>query len=228
MPIVLFDIDDTLIRSQAIDGELYVASLQAVFGFRNINADWSSYVHTSDTGILDEICRQRLRRPPTADEAQAFRSHFVEAVRAHAAHSPFVEIPGAGALLRHLQDAGLSVGLATGGYADSARCKLNSAGVDVTDIPLASADDAHARTDIMKTAVQRIVGTAPASALPPVVYFGDAIWDARACRKLGMPFIGVGSGERATLLRSEGARIVFETLERHEDVVAAIRSAVAC
>ena len=42
------------------------------------------------------------------------------------------------------------------------------------------------------------------------VYVGDGIWDARACRTLGIPFIGIGSGERADRLVSEGAVCVFQ------------------
>ncbi len=42
------------------------------------------------------------------------------------------------------------------------------------------------------------------------VYVGDGIWDARACHALGIPFIGIGSGERAARLSSEGAVRVFQ------------------
>jgi len=42
------------------------------------------------------------------------------------------------------------------------------------------------------------------------VYVGDGVWDARACRALGIPFIGVGSGVRAARLASEGAVRVFQ------------------
>ncbi len=42
------------------------------------------------------------------------------------------------------------------------------------------------------------------------VYVGDGVWDARACRALRIPFIGIGSGVRATRLASEGAVRVFQ------------------
>ena len=41
------------------------------------------------------------------------------------------------------------------------------------------------------------------------VYVGDGVWDARACRNVGIPFIGIGSGSRATRLSAEGAVCVF-------------------
>jgi phosphoglycolate phosphatase-like HAD superfamily hydrolase len=43
-----------------------------------------------------------------------------------------------------------------------------------------------------------------------IVYVGDGVWDAHACRALGIPFIGIASGERAARLASEGAVRVFQ------------------
>ncbi len=43
-----------------------------------------------------------------------------------------------------------------------------------------------------------------------IVYVGDGVWDARACRAVGIPFIGIGSGLRAARLASEGAVRVFQ------------------
>jgi phosphoglycolate phosphatase-like HAD superfamily hydrolase len=42
-----------------------------------------------------------------------------------------------------------------------------------------------------------------------VAYVGDGVWDARACRNLEVPFIGIGTGEQAKRLRKEGAAFVF-------------------
>jgi len=41
------------------------------------------------------------------------------------------------------------------------------------------------------------------------VYVGDGVWDVRACRNIGVPFIGIGTGSRATRLSAEGAVRVF-------------------
>ena len=49
-----------------------------------------------------------------------------------------------------------------------------------------------------------------------IVYVGDGVWDARACRALGIPFIGIGSGVRAARLASEGAVRVFQNLSESD------------
>jgi phosphoglycolate phosphatase-like HAD superfamily hydrolase len=38
---------------------------------------------------------------------------------------------------------------------------------------------------------------------------GDGVWDARAGRNIGVPFIGVGTDGRALRLSEEGAVCVF-------------------
>ena len=47
------------------------------------------------------------------------------------------------------------------------------------------------------------------SHLPAPSMLGDGVWDARACRSIGVPFIGIGTGGRATRLFAEGAVRVF-------------------
>lgn len=140
--LILFDIDGTLTYSQSIDGEIYLDSLAEVFGFTKVDADWSVYKHTTDAGILQELFEVRLRRVPTPAEVAAFRSHFVGAIAVAAAQRPFREIDGAGQILKHLAESpSHAVGLATGGWGDSARCKMCSAGLGYDAFPAASADD---------------------------------------------------------------------------------------
>ena len=42
-----------------------------------------------------------------------------------------------------------------------------------------------------------------------VIYVGDGVWDARACCRAGIPFIGVATDGRAACLTAEGAVCVF-------------------
>jgi phosphoglycolate phosphatase-like HAD superfamily hydrolase len=48
------------------------------------------------------------------------------------------------------------------------------------------------------------------------VYVGDGVWDARACRALGIPFIGIGRAGQADKLLEEGAVRVFADLADSE------------
>ena len=207
--LVLFDIDGTLTESQSTDSALYVRSLGTVFDFFDINQDWTAYQHATDSGILAEIFLTRRRRQPAAEEVALFRAHFVAAIADVARKTPFRELAGAQACLRQLLTMrSLEVGLATGGFRDSARCKMQSAGMDYDAFPAASADDGMAREEIIQTAIARVIdhcGLQPSR----ITYIGDGLWDARACQRLGLRFVGIGTGSHAEVLRTEGAEAVF-------------------
>ena len=210
MHLVMFDIDGTLTETVKVDEECFVRSLTEVCGFTDIETDWSRYQHTTDSGIFVEIHEARTGRPPSAAEVSHFRLHFVDLLVQASSESAFAPIQGASRLLSGLAcSAEHRVSLSTGGWRDSARLKMASAGMCFDDCPAASADDAHDRESLMRFSMQRAVERYGAQFVS-TVYVGDGIWDARACHALGIPFIGIGSGERAARLSSEGAVRVFQ------------------
>jgi phosphoglycolate phosphatase-like HAD superfamily hydrolase len=86
--------------------------------------------------------------------------------------------------------------------------KLRAAGIDVNDDVLACADDAAARTDIVRLAIDRAQRHYETT-FGRIVVLGDAPWDVRAAIELELPFIGIGKGERADRLRHHGALAVL-------------------
>jgi phosphoglycolate phosphatase-like HAD superfamily hydrolase len=208
--LLLFDIDGTLIDSQAADGEIYLSVLEEVFGFADVSSDWGAYRHTTDSGILQEIFETRLGRAPRDCEVAAFRERFVEVIAEAASIETFREIPGARRMLSALDALPAHrVGLATGGWRASARCKMLSAGLRFDEYPSACADDAQSRISIMRLAIERAASRMNGRGPQSVVYIGDGLWDARACRALGIPFIAIASGADAERLRAEGAAAVL-------------------
>ena len=209
MHLVMFDIDGTLTETMNVDEECFVRSFEDVFGFVNIDTDWSHYPHTTDPGIFNDVFASRTGRTPTAQDVSQFRQHFIKLLAAASSQSPFAPVAGADRLLSRLTQGGSHrVSLATGGWRDSARLKMASAGMCFDDHPAASADDALDRESIMRLSKQRAAEQYGES-FACTVYVGDGIWDARACRSVGIPFIGIGTGSRATLLSAEGAVCVF-------------------
>ncbi len=209
MQLVMFDIDGTLTETMKVDEECFVRSFIEVFGFTNIDTDWSHYPHVTDSGIFHEVYVSRMGRAPTALDVSRFRRHFIESLAVASSQSPFAQVAGADRLLSRLASGGSHrVSLATGSWRESARLKMAGAGMCFDDHPAASADDALERESIMKLSMQR-AGECYGAPFAGTVYVGDGVWDARACRSLGIPFIGIGSGVRAARLASEGAVRVF-------------------
>jgi phosphoglycolate phosphatase-like HAD superfamily hydrolase len=105
--------------------------------------------------------------------------------------------------------------IATGGWQHTARLKLELSGLDRFTLPLASSDDAIARTEIMQIAARQL---RPFSQVNDVVisYVGDGVWDLEASRQLGWTFIGIADGTAADHLRNSGAVHVLADFKRPE------------
>ena len=188
MNAVIFDIDGTLLHSAAIDDALYRKAVQAVLGDVQLRPTLHDYPFVTDTGILQQILEDNAvaREERLLEEIRAI---FVALLRDHVtAHGPFAEIPGARDFLHSLRaSSSHAVAVATGGWRQSAEFKLSSAGFDVKDIPLATADDHHERTSIMEIALESLGGF-----FKSVTYYGDGPWDRQACEQLGWEFVAVG------------------------------------
>ena len=54
MHLIVFDVDGTLVESDEFDGVLYAKAVRDVLDI-DVDEDWSSYRHVTDSGILEEI-----------------------------------------------------------------------------------------------------------------------------------------------------------------------------
>src|SRR5437667_970357 len=208
MRLVIFDIDGTLTQTTKADEECFVRSLAAVCGFSDVDTDWSRYKHATDCGIFREIHQTRTGRLPSPSETSRFRQHFVDLLARVSSEAAFAAVTGASLLLSRLADGGEHrVALATGAWRDSACLKMTSAGLCYDDYPAASSDDALDRESIIRLSMQRAARRY--GRIGSTVYVGDGVWDARACRGVGIPFIGIATDSRAARLSAEGAVCVF-------------------
>jgi phosphoglycolate phosphatase-like HAD superfamily hydrolase len=208
MNLVVFDVDGTLTETTRVDTDCFVRALDRVFGFKEVDTDWSVYKHVTDSGVLHEIHESRVGRGPLVSEVARFREHFVTLLTQAWHESPFAGVPGAAECLEVLSESEeYRVALATGGWRDSARLKMASAGMCYDNYPSASADDSIERETIIKLSIERAAQRH--GQFDGIVYVGDGVWDARACRNLGLPFIGIGAIEQAKRLRGEGATCVL-------------------
>src|SRR5207237_2345941 len=170
MHLVMFDIDGTLTETMKVDEECFVRSFKDVFGFDDINTDLSHYPRTTDSGIFHDVFTSRIGRTPTAQEVSRFRQYFVQLLVAASSQSPFVPVAGADRLLSRLAHGGSHrVSLATGGWCDSARLKMASAGMWFDDHLAASGDDVLDRECIMGLSME-----------PGVARYGDT-FSRRVC-----------------------------------------------
>ena len=188
MHAVVFDIDGTLLQSAAVDDALYRDAVTQVLGEVQLRPTLHDYDFITDAGVLSQILADNSL-PTEHDLLHRIKSHFVDSLRRHVDdNGPFVEIPGASNLLISLRESTThAVAIATGGWRESAELKLESAGFDYADLPLATANDHHERTGIMEIALAQL-----GARFESVTYYGDGPWDRDACRMLGWEFVAVG------------------------------------
>lgn len=192
MHLITFDIDGTLVDSQGFDGPLYAESIQKVLNV-DIDLDWSKYKHVTDSGILDQIIEENNLHESSIDIHREVRHHFVKKTRDYISglSGALKEIPGAKKLMDTLtlkKDVALAI--ATGGWEETAKMKLQAIGVNPGDLPLATASDSPNRIKIMQLAEQRALN---GKAAAKRTYFGDGEWDKMATQQLDYQFVAVGS-----------------------------------
>ncbi|HOO78137.1 MAG TPA: haloacid dehalogenase-like hydrolase [bacterium] len=215
MNLAIFDVDGTLTKTLDVDAECFVEAFAQEFGITGFSTDWGSYQHYTDSGIADQIYAEATGAGLDAEAHQRLINRFMLLLSSRANDEPelFGEVDGAGETLERLKAEGAwKIAICTGCWLESARYKLQKAGIDPGGIPLATADDSMVRSRIFRMALKRSRQCYRVRHFDRVVYVGDGVWDVAMTRELDHPFIGIGRGDRADRLRGLGAGVVFPDL----------------
>jgi len=228
MNLAIFDIDGTLTETNAVDEICFVQAFADAHAITEINTNWKEYLYVTDSGIMFQIFHERFDRPPDERELINFKSCLVNLLEAQRAKdsSLFAEIPGASRAIARLSlESEWAVAIATGCWRDSADLKLRAAGIQTENVPAAFAEHGLSREVILQTAVSHAEQSYGQSRFERIVSVGDAVWDVEAARNLGIPFIGVGKGDRGLRLRQVGATHVLESYSDYGQLLVCLREA---
>lgn len=210
---LLFDIDGTLLFSNAVDSRCFANSYEAVFGREFPTIDWRQYPHVTDHVIFRTVFSKHFGRMAQADERQCFEDHYVAALQRERSQRPaaFCEVPGAASCWQQLQaDDRFVLGIATGGWRAPAQVKLQHVGIEPVPTYAAYADGMEQRNHILQSAIDLAEQD---HELASIVYVGDAIWDVTTTRQMNIPLIGIRrTGDHEVLLR-EGVKVVLSDYE---------------
>ncbi len=211
--LVVFDVDGTLTRTMALDTELFVEAVRQVLDLDRVDTDWAAYRNVTDTGVTIELVQRHLGRQATPAELDSVRDRFIALMSSELTANPHRcrATPGARPMLEALRaHARLVCAVATGAWRESVLLKTRCAGVQISDLPMATCEDSHLRETILLTSVARARSQYRLPEETGVVYVGDGVWDVKAARTAGVGFVGVGCGADAQKLHAAGASVVVE------------------
>ncbi|HEX9174807.1 MAG TPA: HAD family hydrolase [Mycobacterium sp.] len=200
-PAVLFDIDGTLVDSNYLHVHAWARAFHDV-GIaaevwrihRSIGMDGSALVKTLSGDADDEV----------KEQLKDLHSRYYKEL------APMLKVlPGGREILEQVPSMGLQVVLATSAPDDELsilRDVLDRDNLVSEMTSSADVDTAKPQPDIIEVALKRAGVTANRA-----VFIGDSVWDAEACRRAGVPSIGVLSGGVSRdELTAGGAQVVFE------------------
>ncbi len=220
--LIIFDVDGTLVGGEEHDWAAFDRALHDQLGFVHVPGFFAQLEDVTAENVVTAAAQSCARTCSAAEKVQV-RDMYLAGLRAAHANCGdcFPARPGAKALLEHLASMpGVTVAIATGDWHPTISFKLRCAGIDVSRFAIATASDAARRADIIRLAAERA-----GRSIEEAIYVGDGVWDLRACRQLGVPFIG--TGDRLVRLRQAGVEFTCERLHAAEFLEVLLRAAAA-
>lgn len=203
---IIFDVDGTLIGGETIDWASFDAAFEEIAGFLPSTDFYAALEEVTVKSIVHEALAH-LSSDKRHEMEAAIATRYVGNLRSAVEKDPtcFPASEGALLLLEDVCRKGLPVAIATGDWRESIIFKLQTAGLPVQDIPMVTASEFYSRADIIRAAAVKAGG-----AVEDAIYVGDGTWDLRACKQLGIPFLG--TGKKRHQLQSAGALHLLEDL----------------
>ena len=218
-PLVLFDIDATLLKTDGAGMAAMGDAGRELFG-PTFTTEGLDFAGRLDPLIFGELFVMNGVRPSASAAAQLRQVYFIHLQRRLAASPNARALPGAAALVGAVRKASShEMGILTGNFRESGSLKLTTCGLNPTWFPISvwgddSPHDPPDRAHLPPVAMRRYRELLGAEIDPgSVTIIGDTPHDARCARVNGCRCIGVATGRFTSAeLRSAGADWVVEDL----------------
>jgi phosphoglycolate phosphatase-like HAD superfamily hydrolase len=189
MNLIVFDIDETLTKSDYHHKVAYLSSMKEI-GVTKINQDWKGYQHHTDSYILKVNYENNLPNKFDFRILSHFEDRMTEIMQIL---EPVKEISGAIKFVDYLRDEkNYALTFATGSLLKPAILKLEQATIWHDKKLIASSNNFYEREEIVKDAIERAKQYYNVVDFENVISIGDGIWDLKTAQNLNVKFIGVG------------------------------------
>ncbi len=203
MNLIVFDIDDTLTKSEYQHQLAYVNTMKE-FGINKINKNWKEYKHHTDSFILKENYENNLSEKFDFSFIENFENRMTELIQSL---SKVSEIKGAKKIIDYFTNKpDYAISFATGSLLKPAFIKLNQSEIKYNKNLVVGSNEIYEREGIVKRAINQAKKFHKVESFNNIISVGDGIWDFKAARNLGLYFIGFGI-KNYTDFEKEGIRV---------------------
>jgi phosphoglycolate phosphatase-like HAD superfamily hydrolase len=205
--LIVFDIDGTLTDSVKVHQKAFTEMLLEI-GVRQINAEYKSFMHHTDSYISKEIFETDRNEKFSAKKNIEFENGLYKKIKSQ----EILEILGAKKLIEYLDtNSDFGICFATGSLRRPAIHKLESIGVKFDESLLVASDNIYEREEIVKRAIVNAQAFYNMDRFERTISLGDGLWDLKTAKQLNIEFIGIGDKNREVLINN-GAELVFDNL----------------
>lgn len=224
MKYIIFDIDGTLTNTTKIDDICYMNAFEKIFAASIRDVEWNQLNNVTDWGITEELVANRLNRKVNLKEITEFKNSFLQNLTDAYGQdkSNFKEIEGASKFYTSLLNKNqYKVGIATGGWEETANFKLNIIGIDPSNVCYANSNHFISREEIVADVINQLNSDSD-NQPNEIIYFGDGEWDYKTCKKLNIRFIGIDNQNNGKL-SDQGALEVYPNFSEPEVIMNSIK-----
>ncbi|WP_227254441.1 haloacid dehalogenase-like hydrolase [Frigoriglobus tundricola] len=222
MPIILFDIDGTLVRSGGAGKAAMEAALVAAFGVAELR-DEVPYSGRTDTAITRDLLRVHGIDATPANQ-QTLRDAYLAQLPGSLALKGGTVCPGVPELLAAVAGApGVVLGLLTGNVRTGARTKLAHFGLWDFFACGGFGDDHFDRDDVARSALASVHAHVGRAVDPADVWvIGDTPLDVSCARAIGANAVAVATGwHTMDELAGHKPDLIFDDLSDHSRLLTA-------
>lgn len=189
MNLIVFDIDDTLTKSENQHQLAFVKAMKEI-GVTEINQNWKEYQHHTDSYILKVNYENNFSQAFDWNMIGNFDQRMSEIMQTL---EPVQEIKGARNFVDYLRfEKNYALAFATGSLLQPALLKLKQATIWHVKNLISSSNQHFEREQIVADAVEKAKQYYKVEKFENIISIGDGLWDLKTARNLGVHFIGVG------------------------------------
>jgi phosphoglycolate phosphatase-like HAD superfamily hydrolase len=189
MNLIIFDIDDTLTKSEYQHQLAYVNTMKE-FGITEINQNWKEYKHHTDSYILKKNYEKNFSKKFDLSFIEGFENRMMELIISLKKVS---EIKGAKSVIDYFNGrTDYVISFATGSLLKPAFIKLNQSGIKYNKELVVGSNGIYDREGIVEKAIERAKDFHQVNLFDNIIAVGDGIWDLKTAQNLGLHFIGIG------------------------------------